>query len=173
MYKFADRFDVASPLLWLQPGSKTYQFWGFGITSKEVRNDISVSTMETLKKIDGIVEKSSNVKQVSAQAKNYEPFWDKIKNVDTQSEDYEGVMWLVHATCHSNFHNKKKLETNSKTKNKWNDEQNSKDIDLVSDERTNPEESVLFLRRTSGANVIYPVCFVLKRMNYIILNTVH
>ena len=116
MYKFADRFDVASPLLWLQPGSKTYQFWGFGITSKEVRNDISVSTMETLKKIDGIVEKSSNVKQVSAQAKDYEPFWDKIKNVDTQSEDYEGVMWLVHATCHSNFHNKKKLETNSKQK---------------------------------------------------------
>ena len=72
--------------------------------------------METLKKIDGIVEKWSNVKPVSSQAKNYEPFWDKIKNVDTESEDYEGVMWPVRATCHSNFHNKKKLETNSKQK---------------------------------------------------------
>ena len=116
MYKFVDKFDVASPLLWLQPGPKTCQFCEFSFTSKEVRKNISVSAMETLKKIDGIVEKWSNVKPVSSQAKNYEPFWDKIKNVDTESEDYEGVMWPVRATCHSNFHNKKKLETNSKQK---------------------------------------------------------
>ena len=173
MYKFADKFDVASPLLWLQPGPKTCQFCDFSITSKEVKKNISVSAMETLKKLDGIVEKWSNVRPVSSQAKNYEPFWDKIKNVDTESEDYEGVMWPVHATCHSNFHNKKKLRNKFKTKNKWNNEQNSKDIDLDSDDKTNPEESVSVLRRNSGASIIYPVCFVLKRMNYIILNRVH
>ena len=86
-----DRFHVASPLLSLQSGSKTYLFCDFVITSKEARNNISVSAMETLKKLAGIAEKWSKVKPVSSYAKNYELVWDKIKYLDTQSEDYQGV----------------------------------------------------------------------------------
>ena len=48
--------------------------------------------MEILKKLDGIAEKSSKVKSVSSHAKNYELVWDKIKDLDTQSKDYEDVM---------------------------------------------------------------------------------
>ena len=47
--------------------------------------------METLKKLGGIAEKWSKVKPVSSYAKNYELVWDKIKYLDTQSEDYQGV----------------------------------------------------------------------------------
>ena len=42
--------------------------------------------METLKKVDGIAGKWSNVKPVSSYGKNYELIWDKIKHLDTQSE---------------------------------------------------------------------------------------
>ena len=70
--------------------------------------------METLKKPGGIAEKWSKVQPVSSYAKNYELVWDKINDLDIQSEDYQGVMWPDHATCCRNFHNTKKLETNSK-----------------------------------------------------------
>ena len=49
--------------------------------------------METSKNFDEIAEKWSKVKPVSSHAKNYEMVWDKIKDLDPQSEDYEGVMW--------------------------------------------------------------------------------
>ena len=71
MDKLADRFDVALPLLPLQSGSKTCLFCGLVITSKEARNNISVSAMETLKKLDGIAEKWPKAKPVSSHAKNY------------------------------------------------------------------------------------------------------
>ena len=112
MDRLADRLDVASPLLSLQPGCRTCLFCDLVITSKEARNNITVSAMETLKKPDGIAEKWSKVKPVSSYAKNYELVWDKTKNLDTQSEDHQGVTWLAHATCHHNFHNTKKLEKN-------------------------------------------------------------
>ena len=89
---FPDRFDIASSLLSLQCSSKICLFCGVVITSKEARNNISVSVLETLKKLDGIAEKSSKVKSVSSHAKNYELVWDKIKDLDTQSKDYEDVM---------------------------------------------------------------------------------
>ena len=69
MGKFADRFDVASPLLSLQSGSKTCLFCGLVITSKEAKDNISVSVMATLKKLDGIAEKWSKVKPISSQLK--------------------------------------------------------------------------------------------------------
>ena len=92
MGRLADRFDVASPFLSLQSGSKTCLFCDLVITSKEARNDISVSAMEILKKLGGIAEKWSKVKPVSSYAKNYELVWDKIKDLDTQSEDYHRVI---------------------------------------------------------------------------------
>ena len=76
----------------MQSSSETCLFCGIVITSKEARNNISVSVLETLKKLDGIAEKSSKVKSVSSHAKNYELIWDKIKDLDTQSEDYQDVM---------------------------------------------------------------------------------
>ena len=93
--------------------------------------------METLKKLDGIAEKWSKAKPVSSHAKNYVLIWGKIKDLDTQSEDNNGVMRPAHATCHRNFHNTKKLETNSKQKTNEINEQNSKDIDHIDDDRTN------------------------------------
>ena len=66
--------------------------------------------MEILKKLDGIAEKSSKVKSVSSHAKNYELVWDKIKDLDTQSKDYEDVMWPAHATCCCNFNNQRNLK---------------------------------------------------------------
>ena len=57
MDRLADRFDVATPLVSFQSGSKTRLNYDLVITSKEVRNDISVSAIETLKKPDGIAEK--------------------------------------------------------------------------------------------------------------------
>ena len=57
MDRLADRLDVASPLLSLQSGSKTLMFCDLVNTSKEARNNISVSAMETLKKPGGIAEK--------------------------------------------------------------------------------------------------------------------
>ena len=48
----------------------------------------------------------------------------------------------AYATCHRNFHNTKKLETNSKQKTSEIDEQNSKDIDHIDDDRTNSEKSL-------------------------------
>ena len=69
MGKFADRFDVASPLLSLQSGSKTCLFCGLVITSKKAKDNISVSVMATLKKLDGIAEKWSKVKPITSQLK--------------------------------------------------------------------------------------------------------
>ena len=77
--RLEDRFDVAAPLLPLQYGTKTCLFCDLVITSKEARNNISVSAMETLMKPHGIAEKWSKVKPVSSYAKNYEVVWDKIK----------------------------------------------------------------------------------------------
>ena len=73
--RLTDTFDVASPLLLLQLGSKTCLFCDLDITSKEARNNISVSMMETLKKPSG---------KPSSYAKNYELVWGKIKDLDTQ-----------------------------------------------------------------------------------------
>ena len=146
MKKFADRFDVASPLLPLQSGSKTCLLCGLVITSKETRNNISVRAVEKLKKLDGIEEKWIKVKPVSSHAKNYELVCYKIKDLDTQSEAYEGVMWPTHATCCHNFHNTKKLETNSKQKIHEIETQNSKDTDHIDDDRASSEESVSVLR---------------------------
>ena len=42
------------------------------ITSKEARNNISVSAMETFNKDGGIADRWSKVKPVSSRAKNYE-----------------------------------------------------------------------------------------------------
>ena len=72
MDRLADRFDVASPLLSLQPGSKTCLFCDLVITSKEARNNISVSAMETFNEDGGIADRWSKVKPVSSRAKNYE-----------------------------------------------------------------------------------------------------
>ena len=47
--------------------------------------------MEILKKPGGIAEKWLKVRPVSSYAKNYKLIWDKIKDLDTQSEDYQGV----------------------------------------------------------------------------------
>ena len=69
----------------------------------------------------------------------------------------------AHATCHRNFHNTKKLETNSKQKTSEIDEQNSKDIDHIDDDRTNSEESVPVLRRNSRGNIAYSACFVCEK----------
>ena len=60
--RIGDRFDVASPLLSLQSGSKTCLFCELVITSKEARNNISVSEMETLKIPVGRGEKWLKVK---------------------------------------------------------------------------------------------------------------
>ena len=65
----------------LQSGSKTCLFNSLFTTSKEARNNISVSAMETSKKLDEIAEKWSKVKPVSSHAKNYELVWDKIKDL--------------------------------------------------------------------------------------------
>ena len=78
-------------LLSLEPSSKTCLFCDLVITSKEARNNISVSVIATLKKPGGIAVKWSRVKPVSSYAKNYELLWDKIKDLYTQSEDYQGV----------------------------------------------------------------------------------
>ena len=80
MDRLADRFDVVSPLLPLQSGSKICLFCELVITSKEARNNISISVMEILKKPGGIAEKWSKVKPVSSYAKNYELVCDKIKD---------------------------------------------------------------------------------------------
>ena len=72
MDHLADGFDVASPLLSLQSGSKICLFCGLVIISKEARNNIPVSAMETLKKVDGIAGKWSNVKPLSSHGENYE-----------------------------------------------------------------------------------------------------
>ena len=97
--------------------------------------------METLKKPGGIAENWLKVKPISS----YALVWDKVKDLDTQSEDYhQGVTWPVHATCRRSFHNTKKLEINSKREINEIDEQNSKDIDHIDDERTSSEESALF-----------------------------
>ena len=45
--------------------------------------------METSKKPDEKTEKWSKVKPDSSFAKFYELVWDKIINLDTQSEDYQ------------------------------------------------------------------------------------
>ena len=82
-----------------------------------------------MKKLDGIEEKWPKVKPVSSHSKNYELVWHKIKDLDTQLKDYESVMWPVYATRHCNFHNTKKLETNSKQKINEIDEKNSEDIE--------------------------------------------
>ena len=82
---------LGPPLLSLQSGSKTCLFCELVIISKEARNNISVSPMETLKKPGGTAENWSKVKPVCSYAKNYELIWDKIKDLDTQSEDYQGV----------------------------------------------------------------------------------
>ena len=39
-------------------------------------------------------------------------FFQKIKYLDTQSGDYQGVTQPIHAACRGNFHNTRKLETN-------------------------------------------------------------
>ena len=57
--------------------------------------------METLKKPGGIAEKPSKSKE------------KPVRDLDTQSKDYQGVTWPALATCRRNFHNSKKLETNS------------------------------------------------------------
>ena len=119
--------------------------------------------METLKKLDGIAEKWSKAKPVSSHAKNYELIWDRIKDLNAQSEDHNGVMRPAYATCHRNFHNTKKLETNSKQKTSEIDEQNSKDIDHIDDDRTNSEKSLSALTWSSGANIVYQVCFIFEK----------
>ena len=114
MDTFADRFDIASSFLSLPSGSEIYLFCGLVITRKEARIYILVSKKETLKKLEGIAGKLLKVKSVCSHAKNYELVWNKVKDLDTQSEDYEGVLCSAHATCCCNFYNTKKLETNSK-----------------------------------------------------------
>ena len=110
--------------------------------------------METLKKPGRIAEKWPKVKPVSSYAKNYELVWDKIKDLDTQSEDdYQGVTWPAHATCRHNFYNTKKLQTNSKRKINEIDEQNSEDVDHNDDDKANSEESTSVLRRSSRGNI--------------------
>ena len=116
MDRLTDNFDVVSLLPSLQFGSKTCLFCNLVITSKEASNTISVSTMETLKKSHGIAEKWSKIKLVSSCAKNYDFVWGRIKNLDTQSENYQGIMWAIYATYRCDFQNTKKLETNSKQK---------------------------------------------------------
>ena len=83
--------------------------------------------------------------------------------MDTQSEDYQGVTWPDHATCRRNFHNTKKLETNSKRKINEIDEQNSEDIDHIDDNRTNSKESASVLRRSSRGNIAYSACFICEK----------
>ena len=83
MDRHTDRFDVAPALLSLRSGSKTCLFCDLVITSKEVRNNISVSAIETWKKPDGIVEQWPKVKPVPFYAKKHELVWDKIKDLDT------------------------------------------------------------------------------------------
>ena len=63
MDKLGYKFDVASPLLPLQSGYKTCLFCSLAITSKE-NNNISVSVVETLKKLGLITEKRSKVRPV-------------------------------------------------------------------------------------------------------------
>ena len=147
-------------LLSLEPGSKTCLFCDLVMTSKEARNNISVSVIATLKKPGGIAAKWSKVKPVFSYAKNYELLWDKIKDLYTQSEDYQGVRWPAHAACHCNFHNTKKLKTNSKRKINEIDEQNSEDVDHIDGDRTRSEESKSVLRRSSRGNIAYSAYFV-------------
>ena len=112
--------------------------------------------MEILKKPGGIAEKWLKVRPVSSYAKNYKLIWDKIKDLDTQSEDYQGVTWTAHATCRRNFHNTKKLETNSKRKI------NEIYSEYIDDDRNNSEESASFVRRSRG-NIAYSACFVCEK----------
>ena len=102
-------------------------------------------------------------KPVTCYAKNHELVWNKIKDLDTQSEDYQSVTWPAHATCRLNFHNRKKLETNSKRKINELDEQNSEYIDHIDDEKTNSEESASVSRRSSRENIPYSACFVCEK----------
>ena len=56
------------------------------------------------------------------------------------------MIWPDHATCHRNFYNTKKLETNLNQKLSEIDEKNSKDIDHIDDNSNSSEESVSALR---------------------------
>ena len=56
------------------------------------------------------------------------------------------MIWSAHATCHRNFYNTKKLETNLNQKISEIDEKNSKDIDHIDDNSNSSEESVSALR---------------------------
>ena len=116
--------------------------------------------MEILKKPGGIAEKWLKVRPVSSYVKNYKLVWDKIKDLDTQSEDYQGVTWTAYATCRRNLHNTKKLETNSKRKI---NEIYSEYIDDDDDDRNNSEESASFVRRSSRGNIAYSACFVCEK----------
>ena len=75
-------------------------------------------------------------------------------------------------TCRCNFHNTKTLERNSKRKINEIDEQNREDLDHIDDNRTNSEELASVLRRSSRGNIVYFSASSVKKINYIILNTV-
>ena len=66
--------------------------------------------MKNLTKAGGITEKWSKMKPVSTYACNFELVWNKIKDLDIKSEDYEGVTWPAHAPCRRNFTSSQKLE---------------------------------------------------------------
>ena len=65
--------------------------------------------------------------------------------------------------CRCNFHNTKTLERNSKRKINEIDEQNREDLDHIDDNRTNSEELVSVLRRSSRGNKVYSLCFVCEK----------
>ena len=75
-------------------------------------------------------------------------------------------------TCRCNFHNTKTLERNSKRKINEIDEQNREDLGHIDDNRTNSEELASVLRRSSRGNIVYFSASSVKKINYIILNTV-
>ena len=75
-------------------------------------------------------------------------------------------------TCRYNFHNTKTVERNSKRKINEIGEQNREYLDHIDDNRTNSEELASVLRRSSRGNIVYFSASSVKKINYIILNTV-
>ena len=159
MEQSEDKFNTASPLLTLKLGDKTSLFCGGLVSPKESTNNVTVSAMINLQKVNGIAEKWSKVQPVSLYAKNFELVWGKIKDIDTSKKEYAGIKWPAHASCRRNFSNERKLETNSKlsvtTEQTCSEE---RDGNEDNDEKESGEMSTS-LRRSSRGNISYNSCF--------------
>ena len=72
-------------------------------------------------------------------------------------------MWPVYATRHCNFHNTKKLETNSKQKINEIDQKNSEDIEDSEDSENQLWKIGAGFKVKEWSKIDYPVCFVFEK----------